>query len=166
MPSWKKVIISGSSAHLNNITSSTLSASQITASTITASEIRVPGGLLTPSAGSQNTFLTVSASNAAIAATSTTDTMIFEAGDGIFISASSDTDTAKLFISSSGGTGTGDVTKKLFAGSGSTEQEDWVLQLTSGYPSASDEQIVIETSTANNFTPNHYTFSILTSAIF
>ena len=145
MPSWKKVILSGSDAHLSNIT---------------ASSIRVAAGELTPGAGSQNTFFTVSASNASVDATTTQDKIIFEAGDGIFISASSDTETAKLFISSSGGTGTGDVTKKLFAGSGSTSQEDWVLNLLSGNPSASDSQIVIETSTANSFTPNYYTFSM------
>jgi len=102
MPSWKKVILSGSNAQLNQIT---------------ASEIKLPGGVLTgPGGGSQNTFLTVSASNATIAATSTTDTMIFEAGDGIFISASSDTDTAKLFISSSGGASTIDELSDVSSG--------------------------------------------------
>ena len=96
MPSWKKIIQSGSDAHL----------STVTASTMRISSIEFDDGLVTSAAelgGGQNVFTTISSSGegatGSFSADTITDTINFSAGNNIHISASNDT----IFISSSGG---------------------------------------------------------------
>ena len=99
MPSWKKLLQSGSDAHLSTVTAS---------QGLRVSSIQFDDGVLTSAGeagGAQNLFSTISSSGASttgsFSADSATDTLTFQAGDNIHISASNDV----VFISSSGGGG-------------------------------------------------------------
>ncbi len=164
MPSWKKIIQSGSDAHL----------SKITASTMRISSIEFDDGVLTSAGeggGAQNLFSTISSSGAgtsgSFTATSATDTLNFIAGDNITISASNDS----IIISSSGGgvssftdltdvpdftltNNSASLTDITASGNISASGNIKTTNINVGVPTSNDWQTNLEGSFFNNFDSN------------